>query len=408
MATNIIIPRVGMAEADATIIEWKVKEGDWVEKQQLVVVLETEKVRTEAEATASGFVHILLEEGATASVGKVIGLLAETKEELASLQKEAPEAKPAAVAEETKVVGPPEGVTAAEEKARVKISPVARKIAEEHAVDITRIIGTGPGGRIVREDIEKDIAAREAAPAEVAAPAEAPAGKKVKTTIPLAGMRKTIAERMHQSLSVAAQLTAMGEIDMSQMIKLRQDLVARENVIGTRITYTDIFVFAVARALKDHPLINSSLAGNEIKVWEDINIGVAVALDEGLIVPVVKGADKKSLAGISKTVRTLAEKAREGKLTPGEVTGGTFTISNLGAMGSGYRFETVIINQPESAILGTGAITERAVVRDGQIVIRPIMTYYFTYDHRVIDGAIAAKFMASVIELLENPRLLMV
>ena len=415
MATNIIIPRVGMAEADATIIEWKVKEGDWVEKQQLVVVLETEKVRTEAEATASGFVHILLEEGATASVGKVIGLLAETKEELASLQKEAPEAKPAAIAEETKAAGPPEvkaappeGVTTAEAKARVKISPVARKIAEEHAVDITRIIGTGPGGRIVREDIEKDIAAREAAPAEVAAPAEAPAGKKVKTTIPLAGMRKTIAERMHQSLSVAAQLTAMGEIDMSQMIKLRQDLVARENVIGTRITYTDIFVFAVARALKDHPLINSSLAGNEIKVWEDINIGVAVALDEGLIVPVVKGADKKSLAGISKTVRTLAEKAREGKLTPGEVTGGTFTISNLGAMGSGYRFETVIINQPESAILGTGAITERAVVRDGQIVIRPIMTYYFTYDHRVIDGAVAAKFMASVIELLENPRLLMV
>jgi len=416
MATNIIIPRVGMAEADATIIEWKVKEGDWVEKQQLVVVLETEKVRTEAEAITSGFVHILMEEGATASAGQVIGLLAETKEELASLQKAAPAAAPAAVAEETKAAGPPEtkaappeGGTAAEEAtARVKISPVARKMAEEHAIDITSLTGTGPAGRIVREDIEKAIATREAAPSEVAAPAEAPAGKKVKTTIPLAGMRKTIAERMHQSLSVAAQLTAMGEIDMSQMVKLRQDLVARENVIGTRITYTDIFVFAVARALKDHPLINSSLAGNEIKVWEDINIGVAVALDEGLIVPVVKGADKKSLAEISKTVRTLVEKAREGKLTPGEVTGGTFTISNLDAMGSGYRFETVIINQPESAILGTGAITERAVVRDGQIVIRPIMTYYFTYDHRVIDGAVAAQFMAGVIELLENPRLLMV
>jgi pyruvate/2-oxoglutarate dehydrogenase complex dihydrolipoamide acyltransferase (E2) component len=144
------------------------------------------------------------------------------------------------------------------------------------------------------------------------------------------------------------------------------------------------------------------------KVWEDINIGVAVALDEGLIVPVVKTADQKSFKEISLTIKTLAEKARERKLVAEEITGGTFTLSNLGAVGAGYRFETVIINQPESAILGTGAITERAVVRDGQIVIRPIMTYYFTYDHRVIDGAVAAKFMASLIRVLEDPGLLIV
>jgi len=200
----------------------------------------------------------------------------------------------------------------------------------------------------------------------------------------------------------------MGEIDMTEMVKLRNKFLDQEKAIGTRITYTDLFVFTVAKALKENPVINSSLIDNEIKTWEDINIGVAVALDEGLIVPVVKGADKKSLTEISKTTKALAEKARAGKLASDEVSGGTFTISNLGAVGAGYRFETVIINQPESAILGTGAITERAVVRDGQIVIRPIMTYYFTYDHRVIDGAVAAKFMAGMIELLENPQLLLV
>ncbi|MFC1931652.1 dihydrolipoamide acetyltransferase family protein, partial [Chloroflexota bacterium] len=266
---------------------------------------------------------------------------------------------------------------------------------------------TGPDGRIIREDIEKAITAKETAPAGATAPAEATGEKKVKQTIPLKGMRKAIAEHMHRSISISAQLTAMGEIDMTQMVKLRQDLLGQESTLGTRITYTDLLVFAIARVLKDHPIINSSLIDGEIKVWEDINVGVAVALDEGLIVPSVKGADKKSLVEISQTVKALAEKARGGKLTPDEITGGTFTLSNLGAMGAGYRFETVIINQPESAILGTGAITERAVVRDGQIVIRPIMTYYFTYDHRVIDGAVAANFMAGLIKLLENPNLLL-
>jgi len=226
----------------------------------------------------------------------------------------------------------------------------------------------------------------------------------VKSTIPLKGMRKVIAEHMHRSLSISAQLTVMGEIDMTEVVKLRESLVSQAEVIGARITYTDIFVLAIAKLLKDNPIINSSLIDNEIKLWEDINIGVAVALEEGLIVPVVKNADKKSLVEISQTIKTLGKKAREEKLVPDDVTGGTFTITNLGALGGGYRFETVIINQPESAILGTGGITDRVVVRDGQIVIRPIMTYYFTYDHRVINGAVAAKFMADMTRLLEEPR----
>jgi pyruvate dehydrogenase E2 component (dihydrolipoamide acetyltransferase) len=401
MAARIAIPKLGQVTTEATLVEWKAKEGDWVEKGSVVLEIETEKIKSDIEAEASGFLHILVEEGATALVGRVVGLIAKTKEELAALQKEPPkelfttpreaEAKPVAGA------GP---LARAEEGEHIRISPVARKMAEEHMVDITRVAGTGPGGRIVREDIEKAIATGGGAAPDVYQ------GRRVKETIPLKGMRRAIAERMHRSLAESAQLTAIGEIDMTEIVKLRKNLLERADEIGARVTYTDILVLVAAKVLKEKPVVNSSLLGNELKLWEDINIGVAVALEEGLIVPVVKNADQKSIAEISNTIRTLAEKARQGKLTPDEVTGGTFTITNLGAAGAGWRFETAIINQPEAAILGTGGITDRAVVRDGQVVIRPIMAYSFTYDHRIIDGALAIQFMARLIELLETPGLL--
>ncbi len=284
---------------------------------------------------------------------------------------------------------------------RIRISPLARKLAETHMIDVTKVTGSGPGGRIVKDDIEREIAVKTVTPVEVAP--EISREKGVKSTIPLTGMKKAIAEHMHRSLQVSAQLTLMGEIEMTEIVKLRKSLLAQEETIGTRITYTDLLVFTVARVLKDYPIINSSMVGSEIMLWEDINIAVAVALEDGLIVPVVKNADKKSLVEISQSVKMLAKKARERTLAPEEIQGGTFTITNLGAKGGGYRFETIIINQPESAILGTGGITDRAVVREGQIVIRPIMTYYLTFDHRVINGAVAAKFIDSLIQLLENP-----
>jgi len=203
----------------------------------------------------------------------------------------------------------------------------------------------------------------------------------------------------------------MGEIDMTELVKFRSALLEQEEALGTRISYTDILVFIIARALKDNPIVNASLMENEIKIWEDINIGVAVALEEegewGLIVPVVRNANQKSLVEISREVKSITQKARTGKLMPDDVTGGTFTLTNLGAFGGGWGFGTPIINQPESAILGTGAITDRPVVRQGQIVIRPIMTCSFTFDHRVIDGAPAAKFMVSLTKLLESPALLL-
>ena len=408
MAVQILMPKLGMSTAPLTLVEWKAKEGAPVEKGNVVLVVETEKIRHDIEAEVSGFLHILVKEGQEVPIGTVVGVIAKTKEELAVVQKEKLKE---AVAAKVKEAPPEEAVPAeaappaAEAKARerILISPVARKLAEEHMIDITKITGTGPGGRIVREDIEKAVEVKKVEVEKKEVAPEVYQGRRVKSTIPLKGMRKVIAEHMHRSLSVSAQLTVMGEIDMTEMVKLRQSLVSQEEALGTRITYTDLFVFVAAKLLREYPIVNSSLIDNEIKVWENINIGVATALEEGLIVPVVKDADKKSLVEISKTVRSLVQKAREGKLTPDEITGGTFTITNLGALGGGYRFETVIINQPESAILGTGGITDRAVVRDGQIVIRPIMTYYFTYDHRVFTGAVAAQFMASATQLMENP-----
>ena len=403
MIVSIEIPKLGMSTEPLTVIEWKAKEGNWIEQGNIVLVVETEKITSDVKAETSGYLHIVVAEGNEAPIGSAVGLIAETKEELAVIQRESPKETVTTVVESKEappVQAAAPAVAKTKEGERIRISPVARKMAEEHMIDIVNIVGTGPGGRIVREDIEKAVEAKKRM--EVAPVVSQ--DKKVKSTIPLKGMRKAIAEHLHRSLSISAQLTAMGEIDMTEVVKLRETLVGQAEIIGTRITYTDIFVLAITKLLRGHPIINSSLIDNEITLWDNINVGVAVALEEGLIVPVVKDADKKSLVEISQIVRTLKEKAREGKLVPDDTTGGTFTITNLGALGGGYRFETVIINQPESAILGTGGITDRVVVRDGQIVIRPIMTYYFTYDHRVINGAMAAKFMANVIQLLENPK----
>jgi len=403
MVVSIAVPKLGWGTEPLKLVEWKAKEGNWIEQGDIILVVTTEKITSDVEAEASGYLHILVEEENEAPIGSVVGLIAKTREELEVIQRERPKEIITTVAvskEAPSVQAAAPSVAKTKEGEHIRVSPVARKMAEEHMIDIANIAGTGPGGRIVREDIEKAIEAKKSG--EVTPVVYQ--GKRVKSTIPLKGMRKVIAEHMHRSLSISAQLTVMGEIDMTEVVKLREALVGKAEVIGARITYTDIFVLAIAKLLKDNPIINSSLIDNEIKLWEDINIGVAVALEEGLIVPVVKNADKKSLVEISQTIKTLGKKAREGKLVPDDVTGGTFTITNLGALGGGYRFETVIINQLESAILGTGGITDRVVARDGQIVIRPIMTYYFTYDHRVINGAVAAKFMADVTQLLEEPK----
>ena len=414
MAVQIVAPKLGMSMSDVTMVEWKVKEGEEVEKGSVALVIETEKTEWNVEAGASGFLHILVQEGMKAKIGQVVGLIAETREELEKLQKEIMRVP---LTGEGKEIPPAEAVQAksmavgieAKERERIRISPIARKMAEEHTLDITRIIGTGPDGRIVKEDIERAIEEKKMVPApEEGVTPTLYQGKRVREAIPLKGMRRVIAERMQGSLSGSAQLSFLGEYDATELVKLREAFLNKEKVIGVKITYTEILVYAIARALRDHPDINVSLIENEIKVWEDINIGVAVALSkEGLIVPVVKQADKKSLVEISQEVKSLVERARGGKILPDEVTGGTFTLTSIGAIGVSY-YQTPVINQPESAILGTGPIMEKPVVRNGQIVIASMMPYSLTFDHRVINGFGAEQFLIRLKELVETPGLFLV
>lgn len=409
MIVQVVIPRVGVNVTEFRLVEWKAKEGDRVEKGSTVLQIETEKTQWEVEAEIAGFLHILLEAGNKAAVGEAVGAIAETKEELQQAQAGSgvPSAQTAPTggeADDSPDSGAEAG-TAAGRRA-VLITPVARKMAEEHMLDISKIQGTGPGGRIGRKDVEAAIEAK-AAKKEEPAPVAATAyhGRRIRSTEPLRGIRQAIAEHMYRSLSGSAQMTVMGEWDVSKLVLLREDLLKEEG--ESRVSYVDIMVLILSRALKLHRSMNCSLLENEIKVWEDINVGVAFALgEEGLIVPVVKNADRKSLSEISKIVKELGKKAQDRKLLPDEVTGGTFTLSTVGRQ-SESRFQTPILNQPEAAILAIGAIEDRPVVRDGQIVIRPIIAYSLTYDHRVINGFAGEQFLRTIRRFLENPSLLL-
>ena len=431
MAEPVVMPKLAMGQTEGTVVEWLVGEGTWVEKGQQVMVVETEKVTYETEAPASGYFHRVIEANVTVPVLETVALLAETEEELTLLQ--ASQLEPAVREIEAAALEPEPVMSTATRMAtplpaapglpptgpartkagRIKISPVARKAALHHGLDINAMLGSGPGGRIVKRDVDAALAARAAGPVptEAALPGEVFDGKRVKVTLPVSGMRKAIAEHMRRSLDVSAQLSFMGEIDMTEMIRLRQTLLQKEEEIRLRVTYTDLFVYVLARAIPHVPIVNSSLIGDEIKIWEDINIGVAVALEvneyeTGLIVPVVKQADRQTLTEISRTVRDLTTRARAGELTAEDVSGGTITLSNAGAFSSGWGVSTPILNQPEVALIQPGGIFDRPVAVDGQLVIRPIMTLSITCDHRVLDGIPMTKLYNKLKELVENPSLL--
>jgi pyruvate dehydrogenase E2 component (dihydrolipoamide acetyltransferase) len=410
MALNILIPKLGMNVSEVNIVEWKVPEGAKVAEGDVLVVIETQKTEWNIEAGAAGFVHILKQEG-QATVGEVIGAIAETKEEFEGLQKTAGQGVDAQTFVTPKMAQkteqPSETAEAASPAGRVKITPVARKMAEEHMIDVSKVKGTGPGGRITREDIEQVLAAKAAKPEAAVAAPEAPResllGRRVRERIHLRGMRKAISDHMYRSLSSAAQMTVMGEIDMTEAVRLREGYAAREKAIGVRIGYADIMVFVLAHALKELPDINCSMVENDLVLWDEINIGVAAAVGaEGLVVPVIKGADRLSLAEISQAIKTNNENAQSGKLKPDDLSGGTFTLTSMGRKAVSY-FQTPILNQPEAAILATGGMVDKPVVRDGQIVVAPTMPFSLTFDHRVINGFGAERFMGRVQELLGFP-----
>ncbi len=396
MAVEVVMPKFGLTMTEGTIQQWFKSEGDAIKTGEALFEVETEKVLYEVEAPTDGTVaKLLYAVEAVVGVGLPVAIIAEAGEEVAEVAAryaDAPAAAPASASPEPAPVATSAPSPAPQEKrGRVPVTPAARKLAKEHSIDLSGVAGTGPRGRITREDVQKTIDSGGQAvppPAPTAAPAAA-------EDIPLRGMRKVIAERMHQSLQGSAQLTISTEADVTQLIDRRQEVRQEFNV-----TYTDFIVQACAHALRQHPRMNAYLEGDIIRANSDIHVGLAVALDEGLIVPVVRDADKKSLKDIAAEAKTLAEKARASQLKLEEVSGGTFTVSNLGMYG--VDAFTPIINAPQSGILGVGRIVEKPVIHRGEVTRRSMMVLSLTFDHRVIDGAPAGAFLQTVADLLAH------
>jgi pyruvate dehydrogenase E2 component (dihydrolipoamide acetyltransferase) len=389
-----------------TIVRWLKSEGDQVEKGEPLYELDTEKVTQEVEADASGvLLKILAGEGEEIEVGKAIAVIGEEGEDVPDAEPEAKEAKeePAEAAAESENGRPEEAEApaaaepqvsepAAADGGRVKASPLARRIARERGIDLRSLRGTGPEGRIVAEDVER---------AEVApAPAAEPAGEA--EVIPLTGIRKTIARRMTEAWEAPAfQITMTA--DMSAAIRLREALVARMGEGDAKPTYSDILTKVCAVALMRHRAVNALFAGDEIHIQPTANVGIAVAIPNGLVVPVLRSCETKTIPQLAAERADVVARTRENKLKQEDLEGGTFTISNLGMFGV-ERF-VAVLNPPQAAILAVGAIEERAVVRDGELVARPVMELTLTCDHRSIDGATASEFLRTVKQFLEEPGL---
>jgi len=397
MPTLVELPRLTLTMEEGTIGKWYKKEGDRVEKGESLCEVETEKTVDVIEAPASGVLYkIIFPEGSIVPVNKIIAVIAEPDEIIPDLERliESVE-KPAKKTEAIPTVEIEEPMQIIKEEERIKVSPSARKFAEEYGIDLRQIKGTGPEGRIVREDVLKAIGE---ARAEVTV---TPTAKSVKI-IPLTGMRKVIADRLTYSARTALHVPLTIEVDMTEAAKLLEGCRPEIEKTNVHISYTHILIKAVAEAIKEHPIVNSMIENEQIRILEDIHIGVAVALEDGLIVPVIHNVNKKSITEIAITLKDLIEKARQGKLLTREVSEGTFTISNLGMFG--IDFFAPIINPPESAILGVGRIVKKPVVLNDEITVRLMTTLTLVFDHRIIDGAVAAKFLQTLKEKLENPQ----
>jgi pyruvate dehydrogenase E2 component (dihydrolipoamide acetyltransferase) len=361
---------------EGTVVQWFKKEGDSVKKGEPLVEVLSEKVTYDVEAPASGVLRkIVAAEGVDVPVAGTLGIIAEPDEPLPEIEEAPPAAPPEKI--EEKVSAPKE--IAEKIRERIPASPAAKRLAREHNVDLAEVKGTGPEGRIVEADVQRYLEEK------------MPLLPRIREVIPLTGIRKTTAERVSLSARTAPHSTITMEVDMSKAVKLREEM---------EVSYTDILVKAVAQALEEHLSLNSTLEEEQIKIYEDINIGVAVATEKGLVVPVVRNANKKSLTQIASILKELVEKAREGKLEKEDVTGGTFTITNLGMYG--VEVFIPIINPPEAAILGVGKVVEKPVIENKEIKIKPTTHLSLSFDHRIIDGAPAAKFLQRVKQILES------
>ncbi|MCF6155585.1 MAG: 2-oxo acid dehydrogenase subunit E2 [Candidatus Brocadia sp.] len=397
MSVNVIMPQMGESVAEGTITKWLVHEGDRVEKEQPIVEISTDKIDTEVPSPITGILKkILYPEGKTIPVQTVIAQIETVEGKEGAIV--SPE-KPEVVKErETEAVVKPTEKFVETEEGEKRYSPLVRRLAKEYNVNLDEVKGTGEGGRVTKKDIMDYVASKAGI---VTPPAEAE--KKVlerETLLPFSPKRKITADRMVQSKLTAAHVTTVFEVDMTKVAKYRelnQDAMKRE---GIHLTYLPFITLATTRSLKEHPIVNASWTDEGIIQKNYINIGIAVSLEDGLIVPVIRDADKMNLLQLAQNIQDIALRARTKKLKPEEVQGGTFTITNYGLNGS--LLGTPIILLPQAAILGVGAVIKRPVVVDDAIAIRSMMYLSLSFDHRVMDGANADMFLRKIKDILEG------
>ena len=424
MAITFGMPSLGHTMEKGKIIEWLKHEGDPIAKGEPLVVIETDKVITEVESPADGVVlRIVVPSEEERPIGALLAVLGAQGEQVSEVELQqmlgpaavqAP-AMPAPVVAPAPMPAPRADAAARDGGERLKISPIARKLADELGLDASTIPGTGPGGRITKDDVLRVAeAAKTAAPAAAPVPpapaaptamAPAPARGRlgVSSTIPLRGMRGRVAERMFQSWNTIPRVTEVMQVDMSATVAFREAMLGQwEQQYGLRISLNDMITKAVAMALRRQPRLNATLVDQEVRLHDSVNMGIAVNLDEGLIVPVIFNADQKDLGQIAREGRDLAEKARAGRLQLDEISDGTFTITNLGT--TGIELFTPIINPPQVAILGVGMVQRRPIVVGDALAIRPAVYLSLVFDHRAVDGVPAANFLQELKRLLEKPQ----
>lgn len=403
MAVEVVMPKLGMAMKEGTVSVWNKTVGDAVGKGEPIASVSSEKIEIDVESPAEGTVlQIAVPEGEGVPPGTVICYIGNPGEEIATVTKNQE-------TEGEKVVSVQFEQTEHKQQPRVardriKISPVARKMAEAGGLDIENIQGTGPGGRITKEDVQEVLKQARTTKIEQVNEPEPASVKTVTETqqIPVTGIRKVIAERMYDSLQKSAQLTINMKVDVTKVITLQKETAELvQNRYDNKLTITDFIARAVVLSLQQHLQMNSAYIDDKIHVYKQVHIGMAVALERGLVVPVIREADKLTLIDLSKSIKTLATKARNGQLSHEEMQGSSFTISNLGAYGVDHF--TPVLNPPEAGILGVGAVYDTPVFVGENIERRSILPLSLTFDHRVLDGAPAAAFLQTVKKFLEDP-----
>jgi 2-oxoglutarate dehydrogenase E2 component (dihydrolipoamide succinyltransferase) len=407
--TDVVMPQMGESIVEGTLTKWLKKPGERIERDEPLFEISTDKVDTEIPSPAAGVVsEILVEEGKTVGINTVV---ARIKEFGTVAGPEGTPLPPASSPEPPAPEPPPPAPEPAPAPAEPSgpLSPLVRKLAREHNIDLSQVKGTGAGGRITKQDVEARLASAAAPPPPPLAamppmppmPPLPPAGAPRTRIEPMSAMRMKIAEHMVLSKRTSAHVTTIHRVDMTKVARMRERYKADfQASYGFSLTFMPFLARAAAVALRHFPLLNASLDGNNIIHHNEINIGIAVALENGLIVPVVRGADEKTVAGLQRAIVDLATRARSRQLKPDEVQGGTFSITNFGSYGS--LVGTPIINQPQVAIMGVGTVEKTPVVIDDAIAIRSICLLSLSFDHRLIDGALADQFMSKVKQVLEG------